>query len=216
VFLLWILASFPLQAQTPARFQEEIDRFKADTTDYTKTDNLILFTGSSSIRMWTTLSEDLQGKNVLNRGFGGSMMSELLFYADTLITRYRPKMIFIYEGDNDLATGVPVEEIIGSARQLILRIRKELPDATLCFLAAKPSLARWNLHGNYIGLNQKLEQLSAEYPKVYFLDTWNPMLGPDGTVMNDLFIADGLHMNRKGYDIWKRIVNQFIEHHLPQ
>jgi len=205
-----ILFSTTLVAQGPARFQSEIDRFKADTTDYTQTRDLILFTGSSTIRMWTSLKEDFPDRNVLNRGFGGSTMSELLYYADTLILRYRPKMIFIYEGDNDLAAGVTPDEIIGSARLLVTRIRKELPDATLCFLSAKPSLARWNLRDKYLEFNGKLSRLATEYDKVHYLDTWKPMLQADGNVMTDIFLEDGLHMNRKGYNIWKNTIEGFL------
>jgi lysophospholipase L1-like esterase len=210
-----IFCSLSLPAQIPIRFQSEIDRFKSDTTDYTQTKDLILFTGSSTIRMWSTLKEDFPDMNVLNRGFGGSTMSELLYYADTLIIPYRPKVIFIYEGDNDLASGTPPGEILESAKKLVEKIRKHLPRTTICFFAAKPSLARWNLRESYLELNRMLNGLTREYKRVFFLDTWNPMLTPDGNVMNDLFVADGLHMNRKGYDIWKAIVNHFLES-LPQ
>jgi lysophospholipase L1-like esterase len=210
-----IFCSLSLPAQIPIRFQSEIDRFKSDTTDYTQTKDLILFTGSSTIRMWSTLKEDFPDRNVLNRGFGGSTMSELLYYADTLIIPYRPKVIFIYEGDNDLASGTPPGEILESAKKLVEKIRKHLPRTTICFFAAKPSLARWNLRESYLELNRMLNGLTREYKRVFFLDTWNPMLTPDGNVMNDLFVADGLHMNRKGYDIWKAIVNHFLES-LPQ
>ncbi len=204
------LISISLQGQSPTRFQAEIDQFKADKTDYSKSKNLILFTGSSTIRMWTSLKEDFSDRNVLNRGFGGSYMSELLFYADTLILTYKPRIIFIYEGDNDLGSGQKADDILESARLLVEKIRKKLPGSTICFFSAKPSLARWNLHEKFVDFNARLEKLAGKYPKVYYLDTWTPMIGADGNVMNDIFLADGLHMNRKGYDIWKEAVNEFL------
>ncbi len=197
-------------AQGPARFQTEIDQFKADKTDYSRSKNLILFTGSSTIRMWTTLKEDFPDRNVLNRGFGGSYMSELLYYADSLILPHKPKVVFIYEGDNDLGSGKKADEILESAQLLIEKIHKKLPRTLICFFAAKPSLARWNLKESFIDFNRRLKAVTGNYQKVYYLDIWTPMIGADGNVRKDLFLADGLHMNRKGYDIWKEVVDEFL------
>jgi lysophospholipase L1-like esterase len=205
-----------LQGQSPTRFQEEINQFKADKTDYSKSKNLILFTGSSTIRMWTSLKDDFPERNVLNRGFGGSYMSELLYYADTLILPYKPRIIFIYEGDNDLGSGQKADDILESARLLVEKIHRKLPHSTICFFSAKPSLARWNLHETFVDFNRRLEQFTRKYKRVYYLDTWTPMIGADGNVKNDLFLADGLHMNRKGYDIWKEAVNEFLDHKLKR
>ena len=117
--VLWVLCTFNmpsalLLAQNPARFAKEVDSIVAANRSFQK-DNLILFTGSSSIRLWKNLNVAFPEHNVMNMGFGGSEMADLLYYADKLITPFRPKQIFIYEGDNDLSVGRTAEQIISSA-----------------------------------------------------------------------------------------------------
>lgn len=212
IFIL-IFLIHPVFCQDPKRFQAEIDVFKADTTDYTAKGNLILFAGSSSIRMWTDLQADFPGKTVLNRGFGGSVMSDLLYYIDTVIIQYRPVMIFIYEGDNDISSGKKPEEILQSAGKLVDRIRKKLPNSTICFISAKPSILRWKLKDSYTSLNKQLMDFTQQRSNVFYLDVWGKMLDSGGNLRADLFLDDGLHMNRKGYDIWKEAVSVFLSKH---
>ena len=196
--------------QDPARFQSEIDKFKADKTDYTKVDKLVVFAGSSTIRMWTDLATDFPGINLLNRGFGGSHMSDLLYYADTLILQYKPSKVFIYEGDNDIAAGKSPEEILAGAAKLTDRIRMELPKTKIIFISAKPSIARWSMRDNFIRFNRLLEEFTKGRKRVYFLDTWNIMLDENGNPLGDIWLEDGLHMNRKGYDIWREAVKKML------
>lgn len=209
--LLWIFLFQSALCQDPARFQQEIDQFKADTTGYPGTDSLVLFTGSSSVRLWTGLTGDFPDRHVLNRGFGGSHMSDLLFYADTVILQCRPAIIFIYEGDNDLAYGKKPAEILKDAGLLVEFIRQKLPRSPVCFISAKPSLFRWNLKEAYLEFNKGLKEFARLRPDVYYLDVWESMIGPDGNPKADLFVEDGLHMNRKGYDIWKGAVSRFLD-----
>lgn len=199
--------------QDPARFQSEIDQYKTDTVNYSAVKNLVLFTGSSTVRMWADLKKDFPDRFVLNRGFGGSHMSDLLYYADTLILQYRPRMIFIYEGDNDLDSGKTPDEILASARLLVEKIRGRLPGSAICFISAKPSIARWNLRESFCSFNRRLEAFTRAYPSVFYIDTWNHMIASDGKPETDLFLEDGLHMNRKGYDIWKVVLNDFLIKH---
>lgn len=208
------LGSFLLQSatgQNPARFQSEIDQFKADKTDYTAIDNLVLFTGSSTIRMWTDLQQDFPGLTILNRGFGGSDMSDLLYYSDTVILQCRPAKVLIYEGDNDIGSGKKPNDIIADAAKLVDLIRQKLPQSAIFFISAKPSIARWNLKDTYYDFNKRLKAFTWYNPKVYFIDVWDRMTGIDGKPKGDLFLEDGLHMNRKGYALWKEIVEKFLK-----
>ncbi|TSA33659.1 MAG: hypothetical protein D4R64_13715 [Porphyromonadaceae bacterium] len=213
-FALAILTVFLLLqsavSQNPGRFQSEIDQFKADTTDYSLVGNLVLFTGSSTIRTWTNLQKDFPDLTVLNRGFGGSYMSDLLYYADTLILQCRPATVLIYEGDNDIASGKKIEDIIAEAGKLVQLIRQKLPQSTICFISAKPSIARWNLKKAYLDFNKLLKEFTLHRPNVYYLDVWDKMIGADGNPKSDIFLEDGLHMNRKGYVIWKELVGEFL------
>ena len=144
-----------LHGQDPLRFEREVNDLVAGDSSLNKR-KLILFTGSSSIRFWKSLQTDLPKQNALNRGFGGSEMTDLLYFAETLIVPYKPKKIFIYEGDNDLNSGKSVEEILKTAEKLMTLIRSKLPKGSkVIFIAAKPSLARWKLKDQYLDFKTK-------------------------------------------------------------
>ena len=156
-----LITSAPLLfAQNPARFQKEVDFIVAANGSVNK-DNLILFTGSSSIRLWKNLSASFPDHNVLNMGFGGSEMADLLYYTDKLIIPFKPKQIFIYEGDNDLSLGRSPEQIIASADSILSRIKKHLPHAEVIFISPKPSLQRWALKEKYVAFNKQLKHWAS-------------------------------------------------------
>lgn len=211
VFVLLLLFVGPLKAQETSRFQTEVDKLIAGDSAIDKK-NIILFTGSSSIRVWTSLKTDFPKHNVLNRGFGGSQMTDMVIHADELILRYQPKQIFIYEGDNDIGTGKSPYEILKEAEKLLSLIRKKLPrKVEVLFISPKPSLIRWQLKDKYLDYNRKLELWTKQQGNVAFIDVWTPMLNTDGNVLNDLFIEDGLHMNKKGYEIWAKVIGPYIK-----
>lgn len=197
-------------AQDPLRFEKEVnDLVKGDTLVNRK--KLILFTGSSSIRFYADLKKDFPKKNVLNRGFGGSEMSDLLHYAQPLILNYQPDRIFIYEGDNDINSGKSPEEILATAEQLLSLLRSQLSlKVKIVFISAKPSVARWHLKSQYETFNRQLQAWTSTKKNVFFADVWTSMLKSNGEVRTDLFIEDNLHMNRKGYEIWKAVIEKYM------
>jgi len=203
-----LLASQMAGAQDPLRFEKEIQELVSDSEVNTK--NLILFTGSSSIRLWPNLTQCFPAKNVLNRGFGGSEMSDLLYYVKPLILNYKPKTIFIYEGDNDINAGRTAEQILSFADSLLTTIRKELPKTKVIFISAKPSEARWHLKTTYEDFNAKLEDWTKSRKRVYFADVWSPMLDENGKLLPGLLLEDNLHMTEKGYTIWTNVLNRFL------
>lgn len=213
ILLLFILSicCFSLVAQNSERFKNEIDKFskEASSVDQKK---LVLFTGSSSVRMWKDLSERFPKENIVNLGFGGSAMSDLLYYADEVIFKYTPKKIFIYEGDNDVNAGKTPDEILADAKTLLSQIREKLPRSVkVHFISAKPSVARWHLKEQYEAFNSQLKAWTEENPNVEYIDVWTPMLMQDGVVMQDIFLADNLHMTSKGYDIWAEVMGGYLK-----
>lgn len=208
--LLTGIAILHSAAQDPARFQGEVDRLKSVNASQPDSGELVLFSGSSSIRLWEDLKTDFTGVNLVNTGFGGSHMSDLLFYADPLIIRYGPAKIIIYEGDNDIEYGTSVDSIISQAGKLVALIHSKQPGARIWFLSAKPSLARWHLRGNYLTLNKTLKKFARRTRGVRYIDIWKVMLDAEGKPRQELFLEDGLHMNRKGYDIWREAVGKAV------
>lgn len=210
--LLIITTIFLIAAQSsqdPNRFRQEIDKLIAANQSVSRK-KLILFTGSSSIKMWSNLKESFPKHNVVNMGFGGSDMSELLYFTDEIITPFAPKQVFIYEGDNDIAKGKKTDEILASADSIVNRIKQQLPNARLVFISAKPSVRRWELRNEYVAYNKALEAWTKKQKNVRFADVWTPMLDENGNVRNDLFIDDKLHMNEKGYQIWQKTLKKFL------
>jgi lysophospholipase L1-like esterase len=197
-------------AQQPLRFEEEIEAIqeKYDTV-FDASQETLVFTGSSSIRMWDEVQQKFPDHRVVNTGFGGSQASDLSYYIYDLILRFHPKKVFIYEGDNDVFAEKSPDQIKKDLQQIIDGIHRNSPDTQVVLIAAKPSIARWSLKGKYKRLNRKLKRLADDHPLVAYADVWNPML--DGSkVKQDIFIGDGLHMNAKGYQIWYTVLEPFV------
>lgn len=153
-----------------------------------------------------TLSKDLQ---IINTGFGGSQASDLAHFLDDLVLRYRPKKVFIYEGDNDLWAKKRPNRIIADTKDIIARIQEMLPSAHIYLIGAKPSISRWRLKGRYKRFNRKLQRLEKQLERITYIDVWYPML-QGRSLKKDLFIKDGLHMNAKGYAIWQQIIQPIL------
>ena len=198
LLLLLLLPSANSWAQDPARFQEEIAEIVSRYDSlYDKTRATVVFTGSSSIRTWEDLQKVYPDYQVVNSGFGGSHASDLLAFTDELILRYDPQMVFIYEGDNDLAERKRPGKIIRDLRSILEKIWIKNPSTEVVLIAAKPSLSRWHLRRKFKRYNRKTERMASKHPLLAYADVWSVML--KGKKLNkDLFIEDGLHMNQKG------------------
>ncbi len=211
-FLLLLVLGFLYSigySQDPLRFQEEVEGIVSSKTVSTDTD-VFLFTGSSSVRFWGSLSDDYPDQNIVNTGFGGSTLPDLIHYQDDLIFRYKPKKVFIYEGDNDIFMEHAPATVLKNAKKLAATIQSRLPGSKIYFIAAKPSLARWELRENYKAFNYSLQSWASFTEGITFIDVWTPMCDDNGEVLKDIFIGDNLHMNEKGYDIWAEVIAPFV------
>ena len=208
-FLLSLCSLSFAQDTGSGKFDEEVKVLTAQDASINKK-KLILFTGSSSIRRWKDIHTYFPQHNILNRGFGGSQMNDLVDYFDKLILPYQATQIFIYEGDNDINAGKTTAEILLKADELLQLIRTKLPDKTkIIFIGIKPSLSRWKLKAEYQAFNAAYEDWTKKN-NVGYVDMWSPMLDSDGNPINDVFIEDGLHLNKKGYDIWGRVLVPYV------
>ncbi|GAB5408800.1 MAG: hypothetical protein BalsKO_11650 [Balneolaceae bacterium] len=209
---LFLICFFSIQnevfAQDPSRFQNEVDALVEKEFEIDSTKPIAVFTGSSSVRLWNNLSEVFPSVNTINTGFGGSHASDLIFYLDELVLRHSPDIIFIYEGDNDIAASKTRITILPEMTRLVTLIKKELPDAEIYFISPKPSIARWSFKEDYEYLNGMLETVFRNTEGVTFIDVWNPMLNESGEPRADIFIEDNLHMNAKGYEIWTEVIGK--------
>lgn len=197
-------ATLSTDSPDPHRFDKEIK--KITTLPVPEGEGLTVFTGSSSIRMWDGIEKDCSGVPVVNTGFGGSHMSDLLFFIEQTVLRFQPDKVFVYEGDNDISAEKSPDDILKTTKQVVDKLLKSNPDMTIHFICAKPSASRWQYKEQYIQFNTLLENYCDENPQLFYVDVWEKMLGADGRPNPNIFIADSLHMNRKGYLLWKDIV----------
>ena len=199
-----------LNAQDPLRFQEEIAHLDSINFDFDQSKDIILFTGSSSIRKWDSLSVYFPEYQIINTGFGGSQMSDLLYYTDVLVIKYAPVKVFIYEGDNDLAEEKEINEIMTTTKKLVKKLKKEIPGVEIIFISAKPSLARWELKNEYLEWNSAIKDYCSSKSYLTYADVWDVMLDDSGNPKADLFVKDGLHLNEKGYDLWAVEIGKYF------
>ena len=211
ILFCFLCFSIFAQAQDPERFADQVAAIqKQYDTLWDASKETIVFTGSSSVRIWNDLQECFPNHQIVNSGFGGSQASDLLAYTNELVLRYQPKKVFIYEGDNDISAGKESKEIITDLLAIIEKVRIQNPSVKIVLIAAKPSIARWDLKRNYKRLNRKFKKLSRKDADLAYADVWKPML-VKRKVMTDIFIEDGLHMNAKGYAIWYDVLKEFVE-----
>ena len=206
---LFASCAISADAQDPLRFEKEVENITAEAP--ANKEHIILFTGSSTIRMWKDIQSYFPSHNILNRGFGGSQTSDLIHYVDKLIVQYKPEQIFIYEGDNDLGSGKTTEVILKDSKKLVELIRSKLGNVPIVFITPKPSKARWHLKENYEEYIAALNQWAETQKGVSVADLWTPMLDKNGIVFQDIFLEDGLHMNKKGYDIWGAVIGPLLK-----
>ncbi len=199
----------PLPATADAA--PEMNAFlKADQKQMPPT-GAVLFMGSSSIRMWNTLAKDFPSIPVINRGFGGSQLFENTLYLDRIAIPYKPKIIVLCAGTNDLAYGNKnSQQVSQEFQEFVGKVHASLPDTRIVYISINPTVARWNLEGETLETNHLIEmwifQNNSPTLKLNFINSHAPLLTADGRPPADLLRADNLHFNAKGYQAWAAIV----------
>ena len=192
----------------PSRWADAIQAFDDDAAS--RPEGAIVLTGSSSFARWRTMEADLAPLTVIPRGFGGSTMADVLHYVDRLVKPYKPRAVVIYEGDNDTFYGVEPMKVAGELKQIISKIHSALPDTRVYVLSVKPSLARVSVWDKAQEVTELYKAIAASDDRVHFIDVATPFLKADGTVMDDVFVDDGLHLNDKGNRIWATAIKAVL------
>lgn len=207
-FLICCLSAF---AQTP-RFKKDIDAFlKADSLQFPSKEQ-ILFVGSSSFTYWKDIKDYFPNYPIINRGFGGSALPDLIHYANQIIIPYQPKQIIIYCGENDIADSVAATPrmVLDRFKILFKIIRSQLGNIPIAFVSIKPSPSRWKLENKFLKANRLIKRYLKRDATATYVNIHDAMLLPDGSVNPELFIKDNLHMNAKGYEIWQKKIEPIL------
>ncbi|MCD9028902.1 GDSL-type esterase/lipase family protein [Luteimonas sp. BDR2-5] len=200
----------PLDPVSSPDWARDMARFAAEDAATPPPERPVVFTGSSSVRMWTTLAQDFSDVPVLNRGFGGSQVRDAVWYADEIAVRYRPRQIVLYAGDNDIDAGRTPQQVLADTRAFVARVRRDLPGTSIALLAIKPSPLREGSLDAQRTANDAIRDWAATQKNVAFIDVFTPMLDADGRPRGSLFLEDRLHLNADGYALWRGIVEPYL------
>jgi lysophospholipase L1-like esterase len=187
-------------------YENDIKKLEAvkDTLPYTP--ETILY-GSSSIRLWEGMYDDLKSLKPINLGFGGSTLAACVWFFDRVMEPYAPQHFVCYAGENDLGDGRTPEEVVLFFRQFQACLQKRFPGVPLTYISIKPTVARWNLEKQVRYTNQLIKQeIEKNNGNQYYLNIFDHMLGANGQPVKEFFEADGIHLTRKGYLIWKEVL----------
>lgn len=197
-------------AEKPLPFENEIAAFEAANKQNPPAKGGIVFVGSSSIRLWESLGRDFPGYGALNRGFGGSKISDSVNFVDRIVTPYAPRMIVFYAGTNDIADGKTPETLLADYLAFVTKVRAKLPDTPIAFIAVAPAPSRFAKVEAIKKTNQMIADLSRLVPNMKFIDIFPLMLDETGQPRPKLYVGDQLHMNPQGYAIWAKAVKPFL------
>ena len=210
ILILMVLAGMA-QAQD-APFYSEIKTFKKEDSLHFPPKHAIVLLGSSSFRKWTDVQKYFPGYPIINRGFGGSTFPDAIRYLDEIVFPSQPRQILIYEGDNDVASSdkITADSVFNRFRKLYFLIRKRLPVVQISFVSIKPSPSRQSLMPEMDKANSMIKGFLKNKKHSDFIDVYHSMLDKNGLPDKSIFIEDELHMNAKGYAIWKKIIQPYL------
>ena len=197
-------------ALDPRRFEAEIQAFEAADRATPPSPGGVVFVGSSSIENWTDVAADFPGTPVLNRGFGGSTMADVVHYMGRIVLPYRPRLVVLYAGDNDMVEGRTPERVLADYRAFVARLRSALPATRLAFVSIKPSPSRRAYLDRMRETNRRIRADIARDSLQTYVDVFTPMLDRKGQPRPELFEADSLHMTRAGYLLWRSLLATIV------
>jgi lysophospholipase L1-like esterase len=214
----WVLAAAVLWAAANTRVHGATNRWESEIAAFEATDRTnfppaggVLFVGSSSIRLWQSLETDFRGVPVVRRGVGGCQLTDVNSFAERLIIPYKPRLVVVYAGDNDIANGRRAADVAEDFRALSTRVLTALPGCRVVFMGIKPCPVRWYAANEVVSANRQIQQLTQSDPRLGFVDVFPNMLDRDGTPRLELFGRDQLHLSRKGYRLWARLVTPHLK-----
>ena len=193
----------------PARFDDAIAAFARWDSKNSVPDAATVFVGSSSIVRWDT-ADRFPNMQLLNRGFGGSHVSDVNHFIEETVLQYSPDVVVFYAGDNDTSAGKSSEQIFEDLRAFAEGVSHSKSTAQVVFISVKPSLSRWAVWPQMVATNKLLRAYTDKHANLHYVDVATPMLGADGEPIPQLFVDDGLHMTAAGYDIWTRVIGDAL------
>ncbi len=198
-------------------FEKEIAIFDSLTNAEDYPSDAVLFTGSSSIRLWKTIREDMSPYPVIQRGFGGAKIEDMAYYLHRIVYPLNFRAIVFFAGTNNITgTGkeMPADSIVYWINIINHQVRRKYPVVPIFWIAITPVNSRIKVMDKVFAMNKQIKSICERGKNMYFIDTENAFLGTDGKPRPELFINDQLHLNREGYVLWSSIIKHEIDKHL--
>ena len=200
----------PATAEIPGNpWERTIEGFELQDRKSPPKPGNVVFLGSSSIVRWD-LKASFPGANVVNRGFGGSQISDSILFAERILAAHQPRLVVFYAGDNDIGGGKSAERVREDFEKLVSIIHLRHPKTRIAFLAVKPSPARWKHIETQRKANGQIVEFIARDTRLQYVDVVTPMLNSDGQPRPELYAKDGLHLSEEGYKLWNELVRPLV------
>jgi lysophospholipase L1-like esterase len=193
-------------------FMSEIKAFRKADSIATPPKNVVLLIGSSSFTKWKDVQEYFPSHNMLNRGFGGSSLTDVIYYANDVILKYNPKQILIYCGENDIAGSsiVTADSVFERFKNLYAIIRSKFKKVPIAYISMKPSPSREKYLVTMQKANEQIKTYIEKQKRAAYIDVYHSMFDADGKILTNIFLSDKLHMNAAGYKIWQGIIAPYL------
>lgn len=209
IFLLLIV--FVISKGQNAPFYKDIQHFKQQDSIKFPPKKAVLFIGSSTFTKWTDVASYFPKHTIINRGFGGSSLPDVINYVKDIVYPYQPKQVVVYCGENDFAGGASANVVVDRVRQLFDLIRKRYPKVQITYISIKPSPSRQKYRAMMVEANAMIAAMISKMKRTNYINTYDAMFHADGKLMTDIFLSDKLHMNAKGYAIWAKIMEPYLQ-----
>ena len=193
-----------------ARFAQRVEAYEAVDKATPPPAGAILLAGDSQFDRWKTFKEDLPGYTVINRGIDSFRTDDLIQYVDRLVIRYKPRLVVLHVGGNDIHRGKTAEQLLADTKTLIAKIRAGLPSVPIAWSSITPGPGRWDEAPQRQAANALVKQWIATQKGLSFIDLWDAMLTKDGQPREDIWVADRVHPNHEGYLIRVRLTTPVL------
>ena len=209
------LVAHPLGAERPQplganRFEKNVAAYEAADKASPPPQGAVLLVGDSQFYRWKTLAGDLPGYTIVNRGIDSFTMTDVVFFADRLVLPYKPRLVVVHAGGNDVNTGRTAAQVLGDFQAFVRRVRETLPSVPIAFSSVTPGPGRWSQAVVRQETNSAIKAYVASDPRLIYVDLWSAMLGPDGGPREDLWVEDRIHPNHAGYELRARIMRPLL------
>ncbi len=211
LFIVWLASQSAFAADSPsAKWEKDIQAFEAADKKSPPPEGAVLFIGASTIRLWNTLAKDFPDQKVINRGFGGSEIADSTYYVDRIVVPYKPRMILLRAGGNDINAGKSPEQVAADFKAFVEKVRSKLPDIKIAFMSNGPAPARWSQADKQRQANQLIKDYIATQKNLVYIEMFDCMLGDDKKPREELYVKDHLHNSPEGYKIWTAIIAPYL------